>query len=330
MPIISVCIPTYNRAHYLAYAVNSVLQQTYTDFELIICDDGSKDNTAEVVSQWNDPRIRYIRHSTNVGRSRNMRSGFKASQGKYFIKFDDDDAITPEFLAKTAAVLDTEPEVDFVCTDHWIINAKGERIESATRANSAKWGKDKIKRGIIPDLLRQTFQFQSLQIGSILFRRDCLADLDFVLPENDGFEDLDLLIRVALAGKKGYFLPELLMEYRYHGGQGTLELATHCLSAKVSCLKEYSFPDQELERFRIQKLAETEQTLGLRLIEKGETAKGRQLIRTSRQVLGNSLKTNVGLLLSYLPVSWRQFALQGFRNTRPKDYIQQLQSKAAD
>jgi cellulose synthase/poly-beta-1,6-N-acetylglucosamine synthase-like glycosyltransferase len=66
-----------------------------------------------------------------------MRSGFEVSSGTYFIKFDDDDALTPEFLEKTVAVLEAEPSVDFVCTNHWIINQNGDRDESATSENSA-------------------------------------------------------------------------------------------------------------------------------------------------------------------------------------------------
>jgi glycosyltransferase involved in cell wall biosynthesis len=197
MPKVTVCIPTYNRANYLRYSVNSVLTQTYQDFELIICDDGSKDNTSEVISEWHDRRIRYIRQPKNIGRSKNMRSGFDAATGNYFVKFDDDDAITPEFLEKTVAVLDNEPTVDFVCTNHWIINQNGDRMESATLENAAKWGKDKLKQGTIPDLILQTFQYQSLQVGSTLFRRDCLAEVDYMRPEADGCEDFDLLVRLA-------------------------------------------------------------------------------------------------------------------------------------
>ena len=111
-PKVSVCIPTYNRASILPYAVQSVLAQTFTDFELIICDDASPDNTADVVSNWDAPRIRYIRHPQNIKRSRNMRSGYEAARGKYFIKFDDDDALTTTFLEKTVAVLESHPEVD--------------------------------------------------------------------------------------------------------------------------------------------------------------------------------------------------------------------------
>ena len=324
MPKVSVCIPTYNRSHYLIYAVNSVLNQSYRDFELIICDDGSKDNTPEVVSQWDDPRLRYIRHPVNIGRSRNMRSGFEAASGEYFIKFDDDDALTPEFLAETVGVLDVHPEVDLVCSDHWIINAAGEREESATRENSAKWGKDSLQEGIIPDLLRETFQLQSLQVGSTLFRRACLEEMDYMRPQADGCEDFDLLVRLAIAGKTGYFLPKLLMEYRFHGGQTSLKQDVHFLGAKTFCLNSYRFSRPELEKLRLQKLAATQQVLALRLIEKGETTEGRRLLKTSVAVLGNSAKTHLGWLLSYLPVSWRQFILDLYRQSRPQDYSQRV------
>lgn len=324
MPKVSICIPTYNRANYLVYAVNSVLNQTYSDFELIICDDGSTDNTPERVSQWNDPRIRYIRHIKNRGRSHNMYSGFEASNGEYFIKFDDDDAILPEFLEKTVAVLDTEPSVDFICTNHWIINSQGEKIESATLENSAKWGKDKLQRGVIADLLTETFKYQSLQVGSTLFRRACLEDVNYMRSQADGCEDFDLLVRLALAGKTGYFLPEFLMEYRFHGSQTSLRQKLHFLSAKVFCLSSYTFPDQELEQVRIHKLAGTKEALGLKLIENGDTLKGRQMLRESAKVIGSSRKAKIGLMLSYLPLSLRQGVFQMFRQMRPKDYTEQV------
>jgi len=329
MPQVSVCIPTYNRVHFLIYSVNSVLSQTYKDFELIICDDGSTDKTAEVVSQWNDQRIRYIKQDKNIGRSKNMRSGFEVSSGTYFIKFDDDDALTPEFLEKTVAVLEAEPSVDFVCTNHWIINQNGDRDESATSENSAKWGKDKLKQGVIPDLMTETFRYQSLQVGSTLFRRGCLEEVDYMRPEADGCEDFDLLVRLAIAGKQGYFLPEFLMEYRLHGGQTSLRQNLHFLSAKAFCINSYSFPDQALEKFRLVKLAATKQDLGLRLIEKGDTLEGRRLLQESSQVLGSSRRATLGLIMSYLPLSVRQLALQGFRQLRPKDYADQVREAAS-
>ncbi len=324
MPKVTVCIPTYNRSHYLNYAVNSVLQQTYNDFELIICDDGSTDNTPEIVNQWQDERIRYLRHPQNIGRSLNMRSGFAYAKGNYFIKFDDDDALTPEFLAKTVNILDTYPEVDFVCTNHWVINAAGEKEISATEENAAKWGKDNLKLGIINNLLSETFVKQSLQVGSTLFRLNCLQEVDFMRPEADGCEDFDLLVRLAIAGKQGYFLPELLMEYRFHGGQTSLKQNLHFLKAKTFCINSYKFQDSELENLRIKKLAYTEQALGLRLIENNEAILGRELLKKSAKISGSSVKVKLSVLLSYVPINLRKIAIEIFRNLRPQDYSEKV------
>jgi glycosyltransferase involved in cell wall biosynthesis len=327
MPKVTICIPTYNRSNYLIYAVNSVFQQTYSDFELIICDDGSSDNTSEIVGQWNDPRLRYIRHSVNIGRSRNMRSGFEAARGEYFIKFDDDDGLTPDFLAQTVAVLDQDHHVDFVCSDHWIINRKGEKEIEATKQNSAKWGKDKLARGIISNLLEETFINQSLQVGSTLFRRQCLLEVDYMRPEADGCEDFDLLVRLAIAKKTGYFIPELLMEYRFHGGQTSLKQDLHFLSAKAFCLESYHFSEPELESIRCQKLAGIQRVLAMRLLEAGDVVKGRELLNLSSQFLGRSNKATFGLILSYFPLGLRKLLFNLFRQSRPKNYSERVRNQ---
>ncbi|NEQ50183.1 MAG: glycosyltransferase family 2 protein [Leptolyngbya sp. SIO3F4] len=329
MPKVSVCIPTYNRASILPYAVNSVLNQTYGDFELIICDDASPDKTTEVIAQWDDPRIRYIRHPQNIKRSLNMRSGYEAAQGKYFIKFDDDDALTPTFLERTVAVMEGKLEVDFVCTDHWVINARNERDESATAANSAKWRKDRLPEAVIEDLLKETFVHQSLQVGSTLFRKDCLGEVDFMRFEADGCEDFDLLVRLATVGKTGYFIPERLMEYRFHGGQTSLKQDIHFLAAKIFCLESYRFKERpELEAIRSSKLKSLKQVLAMRLIEKGEAQRGRKLIQELAASGPLSSKAKLGQVLSYVPLGLRQLAFQGFRQLRPQDYSERVRNAA--
>ena len=328
-PKVSVCIPTYNRAGILPYAVESVLGQTYSNFELLICDDASPDHTPQVVSQWSDPRIRYIRHPKNIKRSRNMRSGYEAAQGEYFIKFDDDDALTPTFLEKAVAVLDDQPTVDFVCSDHWVINARNQRDEAATAANSAKWGKDRLGDGIIDDLLTETFIHQSLQVGSSLFRKSSLESVDFMRFEADGCEDFDLLVRCAIAHQTAYFIPERLMEYRFHGGQTSLRQDIHFLTAKSFCLASYRFSHRpELEQARLNKLNGLKQVLAMRLIEKGETQKGRSLIAELKAIGSLSSRAQVGQVLSYLPSWARQLAFQGFRQVRPKDYSEKVRNAA--
>ncbi len=328
-PKVSICVPTYNRADILPYAINSVLNQSYLDFELLICDDASPDNTAEVVAQWSDPRIRYIRHPQNIKRSRNMRSGYEAAIGEYFIKFDDDDALTPSFLEKTVAVLDAHPDADFVCSDHWIINVHNERDEAATTANSAKWGKDRLAYGKIEDLVAETFVRQSLQVGSSLFRKTSLDAVDFMRFEADGCEDFDLLVRCALAGQTAYFIPERLMEYRFHGGQTSLNQDIHFLSAKSFCLASYQFLDRlDLEKIRTSNLTVLKQVLAMRLIEKGETQRGRSLIAELQASGTLSSRAKVGKVLSYLPAWIRQLAFNGFRQMRPQDYSEKVRNAA--
>ncbi|UXE61690.1 MAG: glycosyltransferase family 2 protein [Woronichinia naegeliana WA131] len=324
MVLVSVCIPTYNRAHYLTYAVQSVLNQDFTDFELIICDDGSTDSTSELIQKWTDPRLRYLRHPKNIGRSRNMRSGFEIAKGDYFIKFDDDDALTSDFLRKTVSILEKFPQVDFVCTNHWVINADNQRMLEATQENCIKWGKDQLKEGIIADLLEETFLKQSLQIGSTLFRRSCLQAVNFMRADLTMCEDYDVLIRLALQGAVGYFLPEYLMEYRFHTGQSSLAQSLTFLEAKLICLESYTFPLPYLEQHRLKKIAETQEDLALRLLESGETQEGRALLKISLASLGWSKRSLLGLMLSYLSPQLRQQLFHCFRQLRPQDYSEKV------
>lgn len=311
MSKITITIPTYNRANLLPFAIESVLQQTYQNFELIICDDGSSDDTPNLMSQYTDNRIKYIRHQQNVGKSNNMRAGFEAAIGEYFIKFDDDDRLTPKFLEHTATILNNHPSVDFVGTDHWIIDINNQRDEVQTKYNSRIWGRDTLPEGIVENLLEVVFVRQSFQIGATLFRRKVLTEVGFMQPNWQNCEDNDLFVRLASLGKQGYYLPELLMEYRCHAEQQSKDRAIRYLSDKIQYLENYKFESDKLEKIRQGRLTETQLLLGLRLIEKGETQQGRQLVLAGK---AHSLsKALTGLGLSLLPVGIRPMAFDAVR-----------------
>ena len=89
--LVSVIIPTYSGASFLGKAIRSVLDQTYPNFELIVVDDKSPDNTEEVVKQFDDPRIKYVRHETNQGAASARRTGCRASSGEIIAFLDQDD-----------------------------------------------------------------------------------------------------------------------------------------------------------------------------------------------------------------------------------------------
>ncbi len=99
-PAITVVIPTHNRASFLNRAINSVLSQTWTDYELIIVDDASTDNTADVVRDFHDERIRYLRHDANLGAPAARNTGITKARGDYIGLLDDDDSWHPQKLEK--------------------------------------------------------------------------------------------------------------------------------------------------------------------------------------------------------------------------------------
>jgi glycosyltransferase involved in cell wall biosynthesis len=317
VPKISVCIPTYNRSLLLSEAIASVLEQTEANFELIVCDDGSTDGTPHLMAElarFGDPRIRYIRHRRNIGKSNNMRSGFAAATGQYFIKFDDDDRLTPDFLSATAAILDSYPQADFVGTDHWMIDIHQQRDSAATEQNSRYWGRTQLPDGIVPDLLKTVFVYQSFQVGATLFRRQALEEVGFMRPNLQNCEDNDLLVRLALAGKQGYYLGDRLMEYRVHAEQQGIHRAIPYLQDKLCYLESYQFADESIESVRQFRLAETQLLLGLRLINIGKLAAGRNLVQVGKAA--NPLKAWVGLMLSYFPQPLRHSTFQLLRQVK--------------
>jgi glycosyltransferase involved in cell wall biosynthesis len=83
LPKVSICIPTYNTAKYLPFAINSVLEQRFTDFELVICDDGSTDNTPEICKRYTDLRIRYVRLPGKSGQAGNFNRCLKEARGEF-------------------------------------------------------------------------------------------------------------------------------------------------------------------------------------------------------------------------------------------------------
>src|SRR5207237_7043535 len=106
MPKVSVIIPTHNRSGFLRLAVLSVLKQTFPDFELVIVDDASGDDTPAVVKRFEDPRIRYIRHERNLRIAAARNTGISNSTGEYVAFLDDDDEWLPSKLQKQVSALD--------------------------------------------------------------------------------------------------------------------------------------------------------------------------------------------------------------------------------
>ena len=127
-PAISVLLPVYNGSPYLAEAIDSILNQTRNDFELIILNDGSKDNSAGIVHEYDDPRIRYYEHE-NIGLAATLNRGIGVSAGAFIARQDQDDISRPERFARQMTYLAAHPECVLVGTwaDIWSENRGTER-----------------------------------------------------------------------------------------------------------------------------------------------------------------------------------------------------------
>lgn len=183
MPKVSVIIPTYNRARYICRAVNSVLNQTITDHEIIIVDDGSTDNTKEVLAQY-DNRIVYLPQS-NKGISASRNRGISAARGKYIAFLDSDDWWAPEKLAEQVKVLDANPKVGIVYSRMPIVNEKGKKLGTKPAGVSGKNFKELLE------------VWGDLPTSTVMTRRECLDRVgvfDCTLPP---VEDIDLWLRIS-------------------------------------------------------------------------------------------------------------------------------------
>lgn len=107
----SVLMPAYNDARYIRDAIDSILGQTFTDFELIIVNDGSTDETPQILASYTDPRIRILYHPTNMGRAHARNTALNAAQGEYVLWMDADDISLPQRLEKQIKFMDANPDI---------------------------------------------------------------------------------------------------------------------------------------------------------------------------------------------------------------------------
>lgn len=203
MPTVSIIIPTYNRSHIIGRALQSVLNQTYRDFEVIVADDGSTDGTEAVVKEFNDERIRYIRHEENKGVSAARNTAIKAAEGKYIAFQDSDDVWLEDKLEKQMKAFETvPPEVGIVYTGLWKI--KGEEKEYVPQDHV------KQKEGnIFSRLLHGTFICPSVAV----VRKECFETAGMFDENMRSHEDWDLFLRMSKHYQFKYIDEPLVIKY---------------------------------------------------------------------------------------------------------------------
>lgn len=196
MPRVSVIIPCYNLGQYLDEAVDSVLAQTFQDFEIIVIDDGSTDHaTIELLTSYSKPKTRVIR-TGNHGLPAARNCGICEAAGDYILPLDADDRIGPTYLEQAVRVLDNDETVGIVYCYGELFGARSGRIAAANFS----------RRGML---------LSNLIFCSAFFRRiDWAAVGGYNVNMRHGFEDWDFWLALLELGRDGYRIPETLFYYR--------------------------------------------------------------------------------------------------------------------
>jgi glycosyltransferase involved in cell wall biosynthesis len=240
---LSVCIPTYNRAAYLREAIASALAQDGVDFEVIVSDNASTDDTAEVVREFDDPRLRYSRNHEDLGRYGNGQRLLELATGEYLTFLFDDDLMLPTNLAKKVRILDSHPKVGFVHSNFLQIDTNGSLLSPQLAGTETQ---DYISDGI-RFFRRLMLERNLVCFPSVVMRRECIDKLGPGDPRFEMSIDFELWLRFSLHYDVAY-LAEHLVKYRVHAGSHYVGL---CLSDALSAPKaQYEARRLNLDRYR--------------------------------------------------------------------------------
>ncbi|NES69216.1 MAG: glycosyltransferase [Okeania sp. SIO2D1] len=224
VPRVSVIIATYNNAHYILEAIASVFNQTYTSYEIIVIDDGSTDNTREVLEPYLD-KIRYV-YQENKGVSHARNLGLEMAGGEFIAFLDADDFFLPDKLAKQVAIFDTRPSLGIVHSGWRLINEKGEKISDI-----------ELWHGSLELDLETWVVWKPVTI-SMMFRRSWIKSAGGFDTRWHHGEDIDLVLRLSVNGCEAVWLPKVTYCYRQHHRNATRK-STHQAVSMMSVLDDF-------------------------------------------------------------------------------------------
>ena len=205
-PKVTVLMSVYNGERFLREAIESILTQTFTDFEFLIIDDGSTDATAQILSEYagQDARIRIVTNETNIGLTKSLNKGIDLAKGEYIARMDADDVSLPERLEKQYRFFKNYPEYTVIGTWGEIINEKDEIIGMLQPEFTFE------------TILSNTFWGCRLVHPSTFYRKKQIRLIHGYNETLAATQDYDLWLRIIAQGWKIANLPEILIQYRIH------------------------------------------------------------------------------------------------------------------
>jgi len=232
-PKVTVLMPVYNGEQYLREAIESILTQSFTDFEFLIINDGSTDSSVEIIESYDDPRIRLIHNEANLKLVATLNKGVDLARGEYIARMDCDDISLPQRLAKQAAFLDANLSCSVIAVKIILVGANKNVI--------GEWKGDR-KSATPMQIYRRLPRINCIAHPGVMMRKSVVSKYRYN-PVRRHAEDYDLWLRLLSDGYGIDKINESLLEYRVHIGQVTavnneVGLGLANIKAKASLLRE--------------------------------------------------------------------------------------------
>jgi glycosyltransferase involved in cell wall biosynthesis len=213
-PLFSAVIPVYNYGRFVGQAIESVLNQSMQDFELIIVNDASTDNSDEVIQKYlEDKRIRYFTNNKNSGCYFSLQRGFSESKGTYAASLSADDFYMPDALEKLAREARTNPDADIIYGKYCFVNEEGQ-LKQWVKHPGWDSGVRAQRKSDLADLLQYDLY---INITAAFVKLNLFRDYQF--DQQLRVSDYDYILQLAQDNRKFHFVDEYLLSFRHHGEQ---------------------------------------------------------------------------------------------------------------
>jgi glycosyltransferase involved in cell wall biosynthesis len=240
MTKISVLTTVFNGGKYLAEAIESVLNQTWVNFEFIIIDDASTDNSVEIIKSYNDSRIRFFKNEKNIGQTASLNKGLKLAKSDYIARLDQDDVCLPVRLEEQYKYLENNQEVTIISSWEHTIDSSGVRVRS--------WESSLDNYGVFLGYL--LLGLCPVWHPSVMFRKNDIIKLKGFDTDYGPAADYELWSRIALNRMNAAFVPKFHLLQRVHGSnQSLLQSDKQADSNRLAHKKliQYFFADEDVE-----------------------------------------------------------------------------------
>lgn len=313
-PLISVIIPTYNRPKYLKEAIESAVEQTYQNIEIIVADDcgpASLENQ-KIADAFQDSRIIFRRNPTNLGVTFNFTKAIKEARGKYIASLNDDDLWNQDFLEKLVPPLEANPDLALAFCDHYVIDDDGVINYSDTERATRYCHRDRLKEGVYQPFCKLSIVEHAVAPACAAVIRKDVDDLTNIPSEIGVFYDLYLNYLCCRSGRGAYYYPERLTRYRVHSqsytqgySQTNVEHNIRDAKAHIFCFQHLMEDERlaELKPYFQKRVAHEMTSIGINMLRAKQTTDGRHYLLKALSQHPN-FRTILALILSFIPQSF--------------------------